>query len=376
MIFKETFGSTGSSARAGILKLPHGEVPTPAFIPVGTNGTVKAISHGDLDEMGVKLILGNTYHLYLRPGTEVIEKAGGLHAFSTWPHNILTDSGGYQLYSLADFRKITQEGVHFRSHIDGSYHDFSPEKVIKIQNIFGSDLCMPLDVCTPSGIEKKEAQEALATTTAWLKRSRNAWIEGRGDGEGALFGIVQGNFYEDLRKQAVEEVGELDLPGTAIGGLSVGEDWQEFLHFLRFTAELLPTDRPRYVMGIGTPEYILEAVAAGIDIFDCVFPTRTARTGMVFTKTGTINLKKELNAQVFEPIDTSCGCPVCGRYTRAYLRHLFKANEILGIMLATRHNLEFLQRLMVKTRTNIENGTFETFKRSFLDDYASKPVAK
>jgi queuine tRNA-ribosyltransferase len=231
---------------------------------------------------------------------------------------------------------------------------------------------MPLDICTPPDIDKLKAQEALATTTAWLKRSKNAWTEAQGEWKGSLFGIIQGNFYEDLRRQAVEEVGELDLPGIAIGGLSVGEKWREFLHYLRFTAELLPTDRPRYVMGIGTPEYILEAVAAGIDIFDCVFPTRTARTGMVFTKRGTLNLKKEWNAQVFEPIDTSCGCPVCARYTRAYLRHLFKANEILGIMLATRHNLEFLQRLMVETRRNIENGSFETFKRSYIDEYASK----
>ncbi len=371
MIFKVICGSAGSSARTGVLQLPHGDVPTPAFMPVGTNGTVKAIAPDDLDTMGVKLILGNTYHLYLRPGTEVLQKAGGLHGFSTWPHNILTDSGGYQIFSLAEFRKISTEGVRFRSHIDGSYHDFSPEKVIDIQRILGSDICMPLDICTPPGICKTEAEEALAITTAWLKRSRNAWTEARGEWKGSLWGIVQGNFYEDLRRQAVAEVAELDLPGAAIGGLSVGEDWNEFLHFLKFTAELLSPDKPRYVMGIGTPEYILEAVAAGIDIFDCVFPTRTARTGSVFTKRGTINLKKELNATLFEPIDTSCGCPVCCRYTRAYLRHLFKANEILGIMLATRHNLEFLQRLMFDTRKNIEGGTFEEYKRTFLGDYVS-----
>ncbi len=341
-------------------------------MPVGTNGTVKAIAHDDLDEMGVKLILGNTYHLYLRPGTDVIKKAGGLRSFSTWPHNILTDSGGYQIFSLSEFRKISSGGVRFRSHIDGSYHDFSPEKVIDIQSILGSDICMPLDVCTPPRISKKEAQEALTITTTWLKRSKDAWNNAQGEWKGSLFGIVQGNFYEDLRRQAAAEVGELDLPGVAIGGLSVGEDWNEFLHFLKFTAELLPADRPRYVMGIGTPEYILEAVAAGIDIFDCVFPTRTARTGSVFTKRGIINLKKEWNATVFEPIDTSCECPVCRRYTRAYLRHLFKANEILGIMLATRHNLEFLERLMIDIRKNIENGTFEAYKRTFLDDYTSK----
>lgn len=370
MIFEERCSLLGSAARTGVLHLPHGEVATPAFMPVGTNGTVKAISHSDLDAIGVRLILGNAYHLYLRPGTEVIEKAGGLHAFSTWQHNILTDSGGYQLFSLSDFRKISPAGVRFRSHIDGSYHEFDPEKVIAIQRIFGSDICMPLDVCTPPGIDRREAEEALNLTTAWLQRSKAAWLEERGEYNGSLFGIVQGNFFEDLRRQGALDAAELDLPGIAIGGLSVGEDWEVFLHFLNFTAQLLPDEKPKYVMGIGTPEYILEAVTAGIDIFDCVFPTRTARTGMVFTRRGTLNLKKELNAKVFEPIDSTCACPVCERYTRAYLRHLFKANEILGIMLATRHNLEFLERLMAETRTAIENGTFEAFKRTFLDDYA------
>ena len=375
MIFKKTYGSTRSAARTGTLYLPHGEVTTPAFMPVGTNGTVKAMAPDEIEEMGVNLILGNTYHLYLRPGTEVIKKAGGLHSFTTWPHNILTDSGGYQVFSLADFRKISPEGVRFRSHIDGSYHDFTPEKVIEIQQILGSDICMPLDVCTPPRIEKREALEALQITTAWLKRSRDSWSGAREEWGGQLFGIVQGNFYEDLRREAVETVSELDLPGMAIGGLSVGEEFQEFLHFLKFTAELMPADRPRYVMGIGTPEYILEAVEAGIDIFDCVFPTRTARTGRVFTRRGHLSLKKEWNSEVFEPIDTECGCPVCRRFSRAYLRHLFKANEILGIMLATRHNLEFLQRLMVAIQLSIKNGTFESYKAAFLDMYTAKTEA-
>ena len=368
-IFEKRSSSAGSSARTGTLNLPHGNVPTPAFMPVGTNGTVKAISHSDLDEMGVRLILSNTYHLYLRPGTEVIQNAGGLHSFSTWPHNILTDSGGYQVFSLSEFRKITDEGVRFRSHIDGSYHELSPEKVIDIQRIFGSDVCMPLDICTPPEIGIREAEEALEITNNWLKRSGDLWREHIDEWNSSLFGIVQGNFYEELRQRAVMEVAELDLPGIAIGGLSVGEEWGVFSHFLNFTAELLPADKPRYVMGIGTPEYILEAVAAGIDIFDCVFPTRTARTGSAFTKRGTINLKKECNAQAFEPIDIECECPVCNRYTRAYIRHLFKANEILGIMLATRHNLEFLERLMSEIRRTIDNGTFESYKRLFLDAY-------
>lgn len=369
MIFSVQHTSADSNARTGTLHLPHGDVSTPAFMPVGTNGTVKAIAHQDIDDMGVRMILGNTYHLYLRPGTEVIEKAGGLHEFSTWPHNILTDSGGYQVFSLSEFRKITADGVRFRSHIDGSYHEFTPEKVIEIQRILGSDVCMPLDVCTPPGISRKEAVEALETTSLWLRRSRDAWQDRLGPWNGSLFGIVQGNFYDDLRKRSAEEVAELDLPGIAIGGLSVGETYETYLHFLQLTSSFLPTDVPHYVMGIGTPEYILEAVSCGIDIFDCVFPTRTARTGMVFTRSGTFNLKKEFNAGIIEPIDTRCGCPTCSRYTRAYLRHLFKANEILGIMLATRHNLEFLETMMREVQNSIDNDTFETYKRSFLDEY-------
>ncbi len=371
MIFKVGVSSGDSYARTGVLQLPHGIVETPAFMPVGTNGTVKAIAHQDLDDMGVRLLLGNTYHLYLRPGPDIIEKAGGLHSFSTWPHNILTDSGGYQVFSLSEFRKISAQGVRFRSHIDGSYHEFTPEKVIKIQNIFGSDICMPLDVCTPPGISRMEAQEALSTTSEWLKRSKKAWLDQTGNGpwQGHLFGIIQGNFYDDLRKQSAEEVLALDLPGVAIGGLSVGEPWEDFLHYLRLTAELLPTRVPHYVMGIGTPEYMLEAVAAGIDLFDCVYPTRTARTGMVFSKSGMYSLKKAFNAAVMEPIDTACGCPTCARYSRAYLRHLFKTNEILGIMLATRHNLDFLETLMKDVRNCIRNGSFQKFKNGFLDRY-------
>ena len=372
MIFQAIPSICDSSARTGLLKLPHGEVATPAFMPVGTNGTVKAITHQDVEDIGVRLILGNTYHLYLRPGMEVIERAGGLHAFSTWPHNILTDSGGYQVFSLSEFRKITADGVRFRSHIDGSYHEFTPEKVIDFQHTLGSDICMPLDVCTPPGIERRQAEEALETTSQWLQRSNETWRDSCGPWQGSLFGIIQGNFFDDLRRRSTDDVLALELPGVAIGGLSVGESWNEFCHYLHLTAERLPTDIPHYVMGIGTPEYILEAVSAGIDLFDCVFPTRTARTGLVFTRTGTFNLKKEFNAKNMEPIDTSCECPTCRRYTRAYLRHLFKANEILGLMLATRHNLEFLENLMVNVRRQISTGTFDRFKSDFLEQYTSE----
>ena len=376
MLFTPITADTDTLARTGRMALPHGVVNTPAFMPVGTNGTVKAITHDDLDSMGVKLILGNTYHLYLRPGTEIIRKAGGFHSFCTWPHNILTDSGGYQVFSLTDFRKLSDDGVRFRSHIDGSYHDFTPEKVIDIQSILGSDICMPLDVCTPPGISHDMAVSALETTTSWLGKSKKRWTEKRDTWDGYLFGIIQGNFYEDLRKRSAAEVLSFDLPGIAIGGLSVGEPWLEFCKYLRITAELLPKDIPRYVMGIGTPPYILEAVTQGIDLFDCVFPTRTARNGMVFTAGGTIQLKKAYNASVMEPIDLDCTCPACRRYTRAYLRHLFKANEILGIMLATIHNLHFLETLMVRIRQHIEAGNFSKFKEQFLDEYSGQDKAK
>ena len=366
-----TIGSrdTQNAARTGILSLPHGDVETPAFMPVGTNATVKAIEHADLDVMGIRIILANTYHLYLRPGIEVIEAAGGLHRFSTWPHNILTDSGGYQVFSLSPFRKISREGVRFRSHIDGSYHELDAERIVDIQKALGSDIFMPLDVCTAPGIDHRKALEAAETTRSWLERSVGHWKDVRGDWRGLLFGIVQGNFYEELRKRSAEQVIELDTPGIAIGGLSVGESTEIFDHFLSYTAALLPEEKPHYVMGIGTPEYILSAVGAGIDIFDCVFPTRIARNGLVFTRNGPLPLKKAYNRLDFDPIDPSCGCPVCARYSRAYMRHLFKANEILGAMLATRHNLTFMHEFLADIRSNIDAGTFGTFASSFLDQY-------
>ncbi len=356
-------------ARNGILSLPHGDVPTPAFMPVGTNGTVKAIFHRELDQMGIRLILGNTYHLYLRPGTEVIGEIGGLHAFSSWPHNILTDSGGYQVFSLAPFRKIEQDGVFFRSHIDGSPHRLTPEKVVDIQQTLGSDILMPLDVCTAPGITYREALSALRTTTEWAGRSRDRWLQRDPSFRGSLFGIIQGNFFPDLRARSAEEILALDLPGTAIGGLSVGEDYDTFREYLALTSELLPADRPRYLMGIGTPEYILDAVSCGIDIFDCVFPTRTARNGMVFTRSGPIALKKQYHARTFRPIEETCGCFACRTYTRAYLRHLFKAKEMLGPMLATIHNLFFIEHLMTDIRAAISEGRFASFRDGFLSAY-------
>jgi queuine tRNA-ribosyltransferase len=359
-----------SGARAGYLELAHGRVETPVFMPVGTNATVKAIGPEALEELGVTLILANAYHLYLRPGAEVIRGAGGLHAFMGWERNILTDSGGYQIFSLATLRRITEGGVEFRSHLDGSALSLSPEEVVEFQLLLGSDVLMPLDVCTPPGIAEQEACQALERTLAWAGRSLRAWRAGRSDGKGGqLFGIVQGNFFPALRRQSAERTAELDFPGLAIGGLSVGESFEVFRDLLALTAGLLPQGKPRYLMGVGTPQYILEAVENGVDMMDCVFPTRTARNAQVYTRRGPLNLRGEANRLAFGPIDPGCACPTCRRHSRSYLRHLFKSREILAAMLATRHNLHFLQTLMRDIRQAVRMGSFGAFKRSFLEAY-------
>ncbi len=356
-------------ARCGILRLGHGDIETPVFMPVGTAGTVKAITHAALDRLGFRLILGNTYHLNHRPGMEEIRTFGGLHQFSSWQHNILTDSGGYQVFSLAPFRKIESEGVYFRSHIDGSSHRLTPEAVVDIQNTLGSDILMSLDVCTPPGITHSAAVEALEITTSWAARSKEAWLRAQANRVGLLFPIVQGNFFPELRKRSVEEIVALDLPGIAVGGLSVGEEYPVFLQFLGLTSELLPIEKPRYLMGIGTPRYILDAVANGIDMFDCVFPTRIARNGAVFTRHGRLSLKRSEFSNDTSPIEEGCSCETCSRYSRGYLRHLFKAGEILGPVLATHHNLHFLQNLIEDVRRTIRSGTFGKFRSDFLADY-------
>lgn len=368
-IFRLLSTDSGSSARAGALNLPHGEVKTPVFMPVGTAGTVKAITHGALEELGFNLILGNTYHLYLRPGMEVMRAFGGLHRFAGWNHNILTDSGGFQVFSLSPFRKVEPEGVYFRSHIDGSSHRLSPELVVEIQETLGSDILMALDVCTPRGIDRASAVEALEITSQWALRSKEAWMRAKEHFGGLLFPIVQGNFFFDLRRRSAEETVALDLPGIAIGGLSVGEEYSTFLEYLRYTVELLPRDKPRYLMGIGTPRYIFDAVDAGIDMFDCVFPTRIARNGTVFTPHGRLSLKRAGFSSDTGPIDERCGCSTCRRYSRGYLRHLFKAGEILGPVLATHHNLHFLKVLIDDIRRSIVDGTFSALRSSFLAAY-------
>jgi len=363
--------SEDKSARTGTLSLAHGEIETPAFMPVGTNGTVKALTRDDLAEIGFQIILSNTYHLYLRPGMDVIASmGGGLHKFAKWDRDILTDSGGFQVYSLAPFRKITDDGIKFRSHIDGSYHFLSPEKVVELQAILGSDIQMQLDVCTSWGVSRKEAENALFTTSLWMERGKNAWeLEQASGYRGQFFPIVQGNFFKDLRAESCKRVIETEPSGIAIGGLSVGESEEVFFDYLAFTASLLPKDLPRYVMGIGTPEYILFAIENGIDMFDCVFPTRNARNGNVLTHRGSFALKKAENRLDFMPIDEECGCKVCRTYSRAYLRHLFKAREILCSILASYHNLYFINELVVNARKAIRGKRFLEFKKDFLSRY-------
>jgi len=359
------------SARTGILELPHGKVSTPVFMPVGTNGTVKAVTVEDLKDIGFEIILSNTYHLYLRPGAEVIDGAGGLHSFMNWDRNILTDSGGFQVFSLSGLRKITSDGVHFQSHVDGSGHFLSPEKAVEIQCVLGSDIQMQLDYCSQWGASRKEAENALDITTEWLARAKKTWEEKTANTayRGSLFSIVQGNFFPDLRKKSAEACIAADTDGIAIGGLSVGEPKEVFSGILAQTAALLPEDKPRYVMGIGTPDYILDAIENGIDMFDCVLPTREGRNGRVYTRHGPFALKKCENRLDFTPIDKECGCKVCRGYSRAYLRHLFKTQEILFSMLASYHNLYFLNGLVRDARSAIEENRFSEFKKEFLSHY-------
>jgi queuine tRNA-ribosyltransferase len=373
--FDITHADPGGCARTGVLHLPHGDVETPVFMPVGTNATVKAVSKDDLEEIGFQIILANTYHLFLRPGPDLIQEAGGLHGFSGWKRNFLTDSGGFQVFSLAPLRKITMEGVTFSSHIDGARKYFTPENVVDIQSQYNSDIQMQLDVCTGWGVERKEAERALTITTSWAERAKKEWLKKQDEGyKGILFPIVQGNFFEDLRRESAEFVGGLDTPGLAIGGLSVGEPADKFAEFLQYTVQYLPTEKPKYVMGIGTPEYILEAIADGIDMFDCVLPTRNARNGSYFTHDGMLSIKQERFTHDFSPIDGECHCKVCRNYSRAYLRHLFKDQEILSSMLASYHNLYFLHALIKDARTAIRENRFASFRAEFMRRFTAGEI--
>jgi len=343
--------SKKSNARRGRLHTPHGIIETPIYMPVGTQATVKAIMHRDLHEMNAQIILANTYHLYLRPGMEVIKEAKGLHNFMNWQKPILTDSGGYQVFSLNDLRKINDEGVEFRSHIDGSKHFFTPEKVVEIQNILGSDIMMAFDECPPYPAEYDYVKWSLQRTAKWLKRCIDAHKNTQNQ---ALFGIVQGGVYKDLRIESAKLTTQYDLPGYAIGGLSVGEPKELMKEMIEVLHPYLPENKPRYLMGVGTPEDLYEGVIRGIDMFDCVMATRMARNGTVFTKEGRMIVRNATYAKDFKPIEEDCDCYTCQNFTRAYLRHLIKAQEILGAILLSIHQVRFLLRFMEKLRQDIE----------------------
>ena len=357
-----------SGARAGRLILPHGEIETPVFMPVGTQGTVKAMSNEELIEIGAGIILANAYHLYLRPGVEVIEKAGGLNRFMRWDRPILTDSGGFQIFSLAALNKVTPEGVEFRSHLDGSKHFFSPETAVDIQTTIGADIIMCLDECTPHPVDHNTAAKSMRMTVDWATRCKEQW-EATPGGRQSLFGIVQGSVYEDLRIESVERTVEIGFPGYAIGGVSVGESKEEMRRIVASCAPRLPEDKPRYLMGVGPPDDFLEAIGRGIDMFDCVMPTRNARNGTLFTSQGNVNIKNARYKADFDELDPACPSPVTTRYSPAYLSHLYRAREILALRLNTLHNLYFMLNLAANCRKAILEGRFAEFKSTFLAGY-------
>ena len=355
-----------TGARRGIVHTPHGDIQTPVFMPVGTQATVKSMTPEELKEVGAQIILANTYHLFLRPGHELIKEAGGLHEFMHWDRPILTDSGGFQVFSLGALRTISEEGVEFRSHLDGSKQFLSPEKAMEVENALGADIIMAFDECCPYPSTYEYTKKSMERTTRWAKRCKEA--HSRKEDQG-LFGIIQGGFYKDLRKQSAEDLIKLDFPGYAIGGISVGEPKEEFLDILQYTTPLMPENKPRYLMGVGTPDYLVEAAIAGIDMCDCVIPTRLARHGTAFTSKGKIVVRNAIYERDFNPLDDECDCYACRNYTRAYIRHLVKTNEILGIRLLSIHNIKFLTNLMDKVRIEIERDNLGSFRKEFYRKY-------
>ena len=357
-----------SKARVGEILTGHGLIQTPIFMPVGTQGTVKAITQRVLEsEVNAEIVLSNTYHLYLRPGTKILEQAGGLHKFMNWSRPILTDSGGFQVYSLSDLRKLKKDGVEFRSHLDGSKHFFSPEKVIQIQRSIGSDIMMPLDECTPYPCEYEYAKKSKELTSAWAVLNKEAFnstspLYGK---EQSLFGIIQGSVYKDLREASAKDLVKLDFDGYAIGGLAVGEPTETMYELVDFTTDFMPENKPRYLMGVGRPENILEAIARGIDMFDCVMPTRNARNAYLFTSQGIVSMRNAAYTNDFTPLDPKCGCYTCKNFSRAYLRHLFNAKEVLALELATIHNLSFYLDLAREARSRITDGSFMEWKDKY-----------
>ncbi|RXZ66223.1 tRNA guanosine(34) transglycosylase Tgt [Pelagerythrobacter rhizovicinus] len=357
-------------ARTGRIAMRRGEIRTPAFMPVGTAATVKAMKPETVQATGADIILGNTYHLMLRPGAERVARLGGLHAFMNWPRPILTDSGGYQVMSLSDLRKLTEQGVEFRSHIDGSKHMLTPERSMEIQRLLGSDIVMAFDECPRADRPRDEIAASMELSMRWARRSREAFDAGGAHAEGAaLFGIQQGALDEELRRQSAEALTEIGFDGYAVGGLAVGEGQEAMFATLDFAPGMLPEDKPRYLMGVGKPDDLVGAVERGIDMFDCVLPTRSGRNGQAFTWTGPLNLRNARHAEDMDPLDPRCTCSVCGTYSRAYLHHLQKAGEILGAMLVTEHNLAFYQQLMQAMHGAIAEGRFAAFAAEFRRDY-------
>ena len=352
--------ATDGSARRGVLQTKRGAINTPSFMPVGTLGTVKAMSPGELKSIGAEIVLGNTYHLYLRPGMDVISQLGGLHRFMSWDLPILTDSGGFQVFSLSAFRKIEKNGVHFRSHIDGSLHFIGPREAMEIQGILGSDIAMVFDECIPYPATHEYASKSISLTAEWAEQCKAAQNEGQ-----ALFGIVQGGMYKDLRKRSLEDIAATGFDGYAVGGVSVGEPKEEMHEIIYFTAPLLPAEKPRYLMGIGDFGDMLKAVDAGFDMFDCIMPTRNARNGTLFTSAGRISIKRNEFKNDSGPLDPECNCDTCRNYSKGYLRHLFLSREILSMRLNTMHNLFFYQNFFKEMRAAIQIGAFSAFKEKW-----------
>ncbi len=378
MNFSFEVGKTDpTGARRGRLTTPHGAIQTPFFMPVGTAATVKGLTQGALEELGAEIILANTYHLYLRPGHELIRKLGGLHGFMSWPRAILTDSGGFQVFSLAQLRKVTEDGVRFRSHLDGSEHLLTPEKAVEIQLALGSDVAMVLDECIETPAPRDAAEAALRRTTAWARRARAFFLEcasRNGDLAQWQFGIVQGATFADLRRESARQLLELDFPGYAVGGLAVGEPHAMTCEMTGEVTALLPKDRPRYLMGVGRPEQIADYVSLGIDMMDCVLPTRAARHACLYTSEGRVLIKNARYIEDQRPIDPACPCAVCRRYSRAYLRHLFAAGEITAAILATHHNVHFYLDIMRQIREAIEFGNLAKFSSAMHARYAAGPA--
>lgn len=364
-----TIHARDGEARRGSLVTAHGEIETPIFMPVGTQGSVKSLCPQDLRDAGAQIILGNTYHLYLRPGDELLARRGGLHRFAAWDRPILTDSGGFQVFSLKEIRKINEEGVEFRSHLDGSKHFFSPEKVMAIQENIGSDIMMVLDECVAYGADREYTAKSLELTTRWARRCREAHPKGK-NGQ-LLFGINQGGFYKDLRERSLEQLAEIDFDGMAIGGLSVGESIPEMYDMLGHMAPQLPAEKPRYLMGVGTPMDILTGIEAGVDMFDCVLPTRNARNGTLFTSRGKVNIRRAEFREDDSPLDPDCSCYTCRTFSKAYLRHLHVAQELLSYRLHSLHNITFFLKLASQARAAIGQGRFAQLKARYAEVFTS-----